>query len=233
MRTSFAAFAASALPWPTKISPFLPSKSLRSIPCLRGKPPTNTAHVQSLNALLASSVTITSCSVGKLQSFNSIATPSRPGSAGVISNSCRITFVSPPKTSPEANRPSMAYATCPAAPVTATRITFAMFTLLDPSPPRKQGSLDPSPPRKQGSLDPSPPRKQGSLDPSPPRKQGSLDPSPPRKQGSLDPSPPRKQGSLDPSPPRKQGSLDPSPPRKQGSFVIPCLRCGLPAGVFT
>ena len=35
MRTSFAALAASALPWPTKILPLMPSNSFRSIPCLR------------------------------------------------------------------------------------------------------------------------------------------------------------------------------------------------------
>jgi hypothetical protein len=106
MRTSFAALAASARPWAMKISAFLLSRSLRSMPALRGKPPTSTAQLQSRNALFGSSVRTMSCSVGKLQSPSSIATPSSVPIAGGISSSCRITFCFGPNTSPEASRPT-------------------------------------------------------------------------------------------------------------------------------
>ena len=56
MRTSEAALAAMALPWPVKILPLMPSSSLRSIPCLRGNEPTSRAQLQSLKTLLGSSV---------------------------------------------------------------------------------------------------------------------------------------------------------------------------------
>src|SRR5438132_8449221 len=147
MRTSEAALAASAFPWPTKILPLMPSRSLRSIPCLRGNDPTSSAQLQSLKALLGSAVTMMSCKVAKLQSSSSMATPSSAAMAGVISRSCRITFLSGPNTSPEASRPSIAYATWPAAPVTATRITSAIAAIsLDSGQGQAHfGALDPKP----------------------------------------------------------------------------------------
>ena len=47
-----AAFAASALPWPTKILPFMPSRSLRSMPCLRGNAPTSRAQLHAVERLV-------------------------------------------------------------------------------------------------------------------------------------------------------------------------------------
>ena len=43
-RTSLAAFLAMAWPWPVKILPLMPSRSLRSMPCLRGTAPTSSAQ---------------------------------------------------------------------------------------------------------------------------------------------------------------------------------------------
>jgi hypothetical protein len=147
MRTSEAARAAMALPWPTKIRPFSPSRSLRSMPGPRGAAPTSSAQLTPSNALLGSSVTITSWSVAKPQSCSSIALPSAMSSGwravglgGVqsaffgMSSRCRMTFLSGPKTSPDASRASMAYATCPPAPVTATRIGSAMIPSIASAP---------------------------------------------------------------------------------------------------
>src|ERR1017187_4790895 len=44
MRTSRAAFFWMAWPWPMKILPLMPSKSLRSMPALRGTLPTSSAQ---------------------------------------------------------------------------------------------------------------------------------------------------------------------------------------------
>ena len=47
MRTSAAAFFWMAWPWPMKILPLMPSKSLRSMPALRGTLPTSNAQFTS------------------------------------------------------------------------------------------------------------------------------------------------------------------------------------------
>jgi len=81
------------------------------MPCLRGKEPTSRAQWASLKALFGSSVSTRSWSVAKEQSSSSMPTPSSAGMACGISNSCKTTLRSGPNTSPEARRPSMAYAT--------------------------------------------------------------------------------------------------------------------------
>ena len=70
--------------------PLALSRSLRSMPALRGIAPTSSATSASPNATLASSVQTTSASSGNAQSSSSIFTPSSAPSAGVISSSCRI-----------------------------------------------------------------------------------------------------------------------------------------------
>src|ERR1700722_6315235 len=48
-RTSLAAFLAIAWPWPVKILPLIPSRSLRSMPAFRGTEPTRRAQLTPLN----------------------------------------------------------------------------------------------------------------------------------------------------------------------------------------
>ena len=48
-RTPGAAFFAMAWPWPVKIFPLIPSRSLRSMPALRGTEPTRSAQSTPLN----------------------------------------------------------------------------------------------------------------------------------------------------------------------------------------
>ena len=54
---SDAACSLSALPWGLKMPPLASSRSLRSIPLLRGRAPTSTATLAPSNALLGSSLT--------------------------------------------------------------------------------------------------------------------------------------------------------------------------------
>ena len=102
--TSFLALADSAWPCGLKIPPLALSRSLRSMPALRGIAPTSRATSASPNATLASSVQTISVSSGKAQSSSSIFTPLSAPSAGVISSSCRAMGVSGPSIDPEAMR---------------------------------------------------------------------------------------------------------------------------------
>ena len=95
-RTSVAALRAMARPWPVKMPPLMLSRSLRSMPALRGTAPTRSAQFTPANASLASAVRTMSLSSGKAQSSSSMATPSSAGSAASSSSSCRSTCVSGP-----------------------------------------------------------------------------------------------------------------------------------------
>ena len=104
MRTSFAAFAWMALPWPMKILPLMPSRSLRSMPCLRGTLPTSIARFTPRKPSLRSAVATMPLSSGNAQSSNSITTPPSAGSAGSISMRCKMTGWCGPKIAPDAMR---------------------------------------------------------------------------------------------------------------------------------
>ena len=65
MRTSVAAFFSIAWPWPMKILPLMPSKSLRSIPALRGTLPTSSAQFTSRKPSSRSAVGVIPLSSGK------------------------------------------------------------------------------------------------------------------------------------------------------------------------
>jgi hypothetical protein len=90
-RISSAALSLMALPCTVKMAPLALSRSLRSMPLLRGRAPTSSAQLAPAKARLGSSVSTRSLSSGKAQSTSSMATPSSAFSAGVISSSCRIT----------------------------------------------------------------------------------------------------------------------------------------------
>src|SRR5262245_32492478 len=109
-----------ALPCAEKICAFAISRSLRSMPGPRGRAPTSSAALQSLNATRGSSVATILFSVGNAQSLSSMTTPASCGSAGVTSSRCRFTGVSGPSIWPEATRKARAYPIWPAAPVMAT-----------------------------------------------------------------------------------------------------------------
>ena len=73
-----AAFAASALPWPTKILPLMPSRSLRSMPWLAREGADQQRPVaRRRTPCWDRRCTTMSCSVGKPQSSSSMATPSQ------------------------------------------------------------------------------------------------------------------------------------------------------------
>ena len=93
-----------AAPWPVKIPPLMLSRSLRSIPSLRGTAPTSSAQLAPRKAVSVSEVVTTSSSSGKAQSSSSIRTPSRAGSAASSSRSWSATRVSGPKAWPDAIR---------------------------------------------------------------------------------------------------------------------------------
>lgn len=98
--TSGFEWAARALPWEANIFTLAANKSLRSIPSRRGMAPTKKAASRSLNATSSLVVATTECTRGKAQSVISRTTPlSTPSHIG-ISNRCRMTGWSGPKTSP-------------------------------------------------------------------------------------------------------------------------------------
>ena len=105
-RTSAAAFLSIACPWPTKILPLMPNKSLRSIPALRGTLPTSKAQLMSRKPSSRSAVGTTDCKSGNAQSCSSITTPSSAPSAAGISIKCRASGWSGPNISPDAIRKS-------------------------------------------------------------------------------------------------------------------------------
>ena len=94
----------SAWPWGLKMPPLASSRSLRSIPLLRGRAPTSTATLAPSNASLGSSLTSMSDSSGNAQSTSSIAVPSTAFSAAGISSSDSLTGVSGPSSWPLAIR---------------------------------------------------------------------------------------------------------------------------------
>jgi hypothetical protein len=71
----------SASPYTLKISPLVLSKSLRSMPGLRGNPPMKTQTSTSLNKILGSEPEDTACSNGYAPSSISRMIPSRIDSA--------------------------------------------------------------------------------------------------------------------------------------------------------
>ena len=73
---SDAACSLSAWPWGLKMPPLASSRSLRSIPLLRGRAPTSRATLAPSNASLGSSLMSMSDSSGNAQSSSSIAVPS-------------------------------------------------------------------------------------------------------------------------------------------------------------
>ena len=93
-----------ACPCPMKILPLMPSRSFRSIPCLRGTLPTSKAQFTPLNPSSKLAVGTIPFSSGKAQSSNSITTPPRAGKAGSISIKCKMTGCSGPNIAPEAMR---------------------------------------------------------------------------------------------------------------------------------
>ncbi len=105
-RMSGAALSDRALPWTVKMAPLASSRSLRSMPLLRGRAPTSRATLASPKATSASSLVVTPASSGKAQSSSSMTTPCSAPRAGVISSSCRMTGWSGPSISPLAMRNS-------------------------------------------------------------------------------------------------------------------------------
>ncbi len=105
-RTSLAAFLAIALPWPVKILPLMPSKSLRSMPALRGTAPTSSAQFTPLNAASRLDVATMPLSSGNAQSSSSMQTPFKAAMAfsSGISRRWRMTGCSGPNAAPEAMR---------------------------------------------------------------------------------------------------------------------------------
>ena len=101
---SLSALLLMALPCAENIWAFSINKSLRSIPGPRGFAPTKKAKLLSPKAAAASSVAHTLPNVGKAQSSNSIATPLRASSAGVISRRFKLTFTLLPNSCPDAIR---------------------------------------------------------------------------------------------------------------------------------
>ena len=95
-----------ASPWGPKMPPFMVSRSLRSIPALRGIDPTSSAHDVPSKAVLASEVASMPARSGKAQSSSSITTPSRAPMAGSISSRRSTTGWSGPNISPDAIRNS-------------------------------------------------------------------------------------------------------------------------------
>ena len=122
-RTSLAAFLAMAWPWPVKIFPLMPSKSLRSMPALRGTAPTSNAQFTPRKPSSRLDVGTMPLSNGKAQSSSSITTPPRAAIAfsSGISMRCKMTGCSGPNIAPEAMRNRSEYPIWPAAPVIATR----------------------------------------------------------------------------------------------------------------
>ena len=107
-RTSSAALAAIDRPWAAKIPALMPSRSLRSMPALRGTAPTSSAQFAPRNASSAFEVVTTPRRSGKAQSSSSMATPSSDGSAASSSRRRSSTLVWGPNIWPEAMRKTSA-----------------------------------------------------------------------------------------------------------------------------
>ena len=105
-RTSAAACAAMASPWGPKMPPLMVSRSLRSIPALRGIDPTSNAHDVPSKAVLASEVGSMPARSGKAQSSSSMTTPCSAPMAGSISSRRSTTGWSGPSIWPDAIRNS-------------------------------------------------------------------------------------------------------------------------------
>ena len=85
-RTSLAAFLAMAWPWPVKIFPLMPSKSLRSMPALRGTAPTSSAQFTPLKPSSRFEVGTMPLSSGNAQSSSSMHTPLQRGHGFFVGN---------------------------------------------------------------------------------------------------------------------------------------------------
>ncbi len=83
---SGAALRANALPCAEKMPPLMVSRSLRSIPALRGTAPTRSAQLTPAKASSALEVRTILPRSGKAQSWSSMATPSRAGRAASSSS---------------------------------------------------------------------------------------------------------------------------------------------------
>ena len=105
-RTSEAAWAAMASPWGPKIPPLMVSRSLRSMPALRGTDPTSSAHDVPSKAVFRSEVASMPTNSGKAQSSSSITTPWSAPMAGSISSRRSTTGWSGPSIWPDAMRNS-------------------------------------------------------------------------------------------------------------------------------
>ncbi len=103
-RTSEAAWAAMASPWGPKMPPLMVSRSLRSMPALRGIEPTSSAHDVPSKAALASEVGSIPARSGKAQSSSSMTTPASAPMAGSISSRRSTTGWSGPSIWPDAMR---------------------------------------------------------------------------------------------------------------------------------
>ena len=103
-RQSAAALRAIDVPWPVKMPPLMPSRSLRSIPSLRGTAPTSSAQFAPWKHSSVSEVQVMPSRSGKAQSSSSIRTPSSAGSAASSSSRRREIGVSGPRAWPEASR---------------------------------------------------------------------------------------------------------------------------------
>ena len=107
-RASFEATSARACPCSTKIFPFRPRRSERSMPGFRGILPTQRVQSAPSKARFGSVVATTSSNKGKAPSLSSITTPCRALSACGTSNNWSLTFCSGPKSPPEAIRKTKA-----------------------------------------------------------------------------------------------------------------------------
>ena len=87
-----------------KILPLMPSKSLRSMPALRGTLPTSNAQFTPRKPSSRFAVGTMPLSSGNAQSSSSITTPPSAGKAGSISIKCKMTGWSGPNIAPEAMR---------------------------------------------------------------------------------------------------------------------------------
>mmetsp|Transcript_5883 Transcript_5883/g.19208 ORF Transcript_5883/g.19208 Transcript_5883/m.19208 type:complete len:261 (-) Transcript_5883:78-860(-) len=106
--TVFLAWAARALPCAAKIATFRSSKSLRSMPGLRGNAPSIMHTSTPAKASSTLSVYETRLRIGLAMSSSSRATPRMASSAGVMSKRTSSTGVSLPNMSPRAIRGSSA-----------------------------------------------------------------------------------------------------------------------------
>ena len=106
--TPAAATSPMTRPCSEKIFAFTPSRSLRSIPSLRGIAPTSSAHSTPSKARRGSLVATTSLRSGKAQSSSSMTTPSSAFMAGSTSSNRRTRGWSGPSRWPEPIRKTRA-----------------------------------------------------------------------------------------------------------------------------